>query len=371
VQKEHMGRLPQASFQDGSLNRPCPDRPSRERVVQGAGLLRGCRKRTNGEPPRLDCLAFIGGTSLAFTTKEAVGGSEEIPARGAHRSLAGARPEVRIRPMHELDLERILEFRAVVSWAADPRAFDFLRGMKEECWMVVEADGAPRTLVGMVGAVPLGNIGVLCHLAVHHAYRKLGLGAALASWAVSYLRSRGAKVVRLDSTVYRLEDAYRRMRGLEDDGWLVSPLVSGNLPELYGVDRWSFGDDRSALMLATLRLHPGSGLVARDASGRIRVASFGTLLGGTRVGCFMAATPDAARALLACALDKQSKPCAVPVSLGDAYVEIGVPVKEGPAHGLLDEFGFVGREDRLRMELGEAPRVEGLQTYGTTPYLAT
>jgi hypothetical protein len=65
----------------------------------------------------------------------------------------------------------------------------------------------------------------------------------------------------------------------------------------------------------------------------------------------MAATPDAARALLACALDKQSKPRAVPVSLGDAYVEIGVPVKEGPAHGLLDEFGFVGREDRLQMEL--------------------
>jgi hypothetical protein len=45
--------------------------------------------------------------------------------------------------------------------------------------------------------------------------------------------------------------------------------------------------------------------------------------GGTRVGPFMAATLDAARALLACALDKQSKLRAVPVSLGDAYVETG------------------------------------------------
>ena len=219
---------------------------------------------------------------LTFTTKEAVGGSEEIPARGACRSLAGARPEVRIRPMHEVDLERILEFRAVVSWAADARAFDLLHGVKEARRMVVEADGAPRTLVGMVGA------------------------------------------------------------------------------------------DRSALMLATLRLHPGWGLVARNASGRIK----GYLIrsasgGGTRVGPFIAAILDAARALLACALDKQSKVRAVPVSLGDAYVEIVVPVKDGPAHGLLNEFGFVGREDRLRMELGEAPHVEGLQTYGTTPYLAT
>ncbi len=39
----------------------------------------------------------------------------------------------------------------------------------------------------MVGAVPLGEIGILCHLATHHAYRKAGLGATLSSWAVSYL----------------------------------------------------------------------------------------------------------------------------------------------------------------------------------------
>jgi hypothetical protein len=33
--------------------------------------------------------------------------------------------------MHEVDLERILEVRAVVSWAADARVFDLLRGVKE------------------------------------------------------------------------------------------------------------------------------------------------------------------------------------------------------------------------------------------------
>ena len=44
---------------------------------------------------------------------------------------------------------------------------------------------------------------------------------------------------------------------------------------------------------------------------------------------------------------------------------------EGPAHGVLLEFGFVGWWDRLRMELGEASRTEGLEVYGTTLYLAT
>ena len=242
----------------------------------------------------------------------------------------------------------------------------------------------------MVGAVPLGNIGILCHLAVHHDYRKNGLGTKLTSWAVSYLRSRGAKVVRLDSTakaeglyrslgfepvsrrtVYRLDGADRKVRS-QDGGWWISPLVVGDLPELCGVDRWSFGADRSALILATLRLHPGWGLVARDASGRIK----GYLVrsasgGGTRIGPFMASTPGTARALLTCALEARSKPRDAPAGLGEAYVEVVVVPGGDPAHDLFDEFGFVGREDRLRMELGEAPSVRGLQTYGTTPYLAT
>jgi hypothetical protein len=46
---------------------------------------------------------------------------------------------------------------------------------------------------------------------------------------------------------------------------------------------------------------------------------------------------------------------------------------ESPAHDLLREFGFGGRKDRLRMELGEESGVRpaGLEHYGTTPYLAT
>lgn len=75
------------------------------------------------------------------------------------------------------------------SWSADPRAFGLLRGMREDCQDVAEAEEVPGILVGMVGSVPLGNIGLLCHLAVHHDYRKMGLGAELTSWAVSYLLS--------------------------------------------------------------------------------------------------------------------------------------------------------------------------------------
>jgi ribosomal protein S18 acetylase RimI-like enzyme len=290
---------------------------------------------------------------------------------------------IRIRQMGDVDLGRVRELRSVVHWAADPEAFDLLRGMRDARWTVAEAsDGS---LAGMVGAVPLGRIGILCHLAVHGGYRKMGLGYTLSSWAVLYLRAQGAEAVRLYSTrqaqglylslgfrptaprtVYRLEEGTRKPRTREQaDRYRVETLSIGDLPELYGLDRWTYGGDRSALIFATLRLHPGGGLVARDSSGRIKGYLIRSASGHrTRIGPFVASTPGVARLLLARALDA-----------GDGSpVEVTVPgPARSPAHDLLSEFGFGGRRDRLRMELGEegGVRPAGLEQYGTTPYLAT
>jgi hypothetical protein len=84
----------------------------------------------------------------------------------------------------------------------------------------------------------------------------------------------------------------------------------------------------------------------------------------TRIGPFLASTPDVARLLLARALS----------TTGGAPVQVTVPGKlRCHAHSLLQEFGFEGTEDRLQMELGEksAARNTGLIHYGTTSYLAT
>ena len=322
---------------------------------------------------------------LAFTRREEVE-YNETSFRDGLRILAGAEglseAGLRLRQMGDVDLGRIRELRSVVRWAADPGAFDLLRGVRDARWAVAEA--ADGSLAGMVGAVPLGRIGILCHLAVHDGYRSMGLGRALSSWAVLYLRSLGAEVVRLYSTrraeglylslgfrpvaartVYRLEEGAPRAAPEEADGHRVETLSFADLPELYGVDLWTYGGDRSPLIFATLRLHPGGGLVARDSSGRIK----GYLIRNssdreTRIGPFVASSPGVSRLLLARAL-----------GTGDgAPVEVTVSgPAASPAHDLLREFGFEGREDRLRMELGEEndARLSALEHYGTTPYLAT
>jgi GNAT superfamily N-acetyltransferase len=282
--------------------------------------------------------------------------------------------------MGDVDLERVRELRSVVRWAADPQAFDLLRGMREARWAV--ADASDGSLAGMVGAVPLGRIGVLCHLAVRDDHRNMGLGVRLSAWAVAYLRSQGAEVIRLYSTrqaeglyrslgfrpcaprtVYRLDEATRAGGREEVDGHRVGTLSFGDLPELYGLDHWSYGADRSALIFATLRLHPGGGLIARDSSGRIKgylLRSYSERV--DRIGPFVASTPDVARLLLAAALRAG----------GGSPVEVTVPgVVESPAHELFREFGFRGRSDRLQMELGEEGGVLRMEHYGTTPYLAT
>jgi len=322
---------------------------------------------------------------LAFSTREDIEDNRAVSRDGLRllsRADGLAESGIRIRQMDDVDLERIMELRSVVRWSADPNAFGILRGMRDARWAVAETPDS--SLAGMVGAVPLGGIGILCHLAVRDDYRKMGLGLTLSSWAVLYLRSRGARTIRLYSTlqaeglyrslgfrsgaartVYRLDEATFPGARDEAEGHRVGTLAFADLPELYGVDLWSYGADRSAIIFATLRLHPGGGLVARDSTGRIR----GYLLRGStgrtaRIGPFVASTPDVARLLLSVALGAS----------GGSPVEVTVPgVAESPAHGLLREFGFRGRRDRLQMELGTrgAARQAGLEHFGTTPYLAT
>lgn len=285
--------------------------------------------------------------------------------------------------MTDVDLSRILDLRTVVRWSTDPRAFDLLRGIQDARWAVAETPEGD--LIGMVGAVPLGRIGLLCHLAVHDDYRGLGIGSRLSAWAVVYLKSRGASTVRLYATT-RAEGLYRSLgfravayrtkyrlkigeRGRkttsEDAGYEVGPLVMADLPEVYGLDYWTYGGDRSSLIFATLRLHPGRSLVVRNSSGRVKGYLVRSDAGhATRIGPFAAETSTAARLLLDNAL----------LDLEDATVEVTVPgVGSEPAHALFRERGFAGCEDRLCMEQGKPADAQppGLTQYGTTSYLAT
>src|ERR687897_1440984 len=120
---------------------------------------------------------------LAFTARDDTEVEKATSLNGL-RNLTETHQDFRVRRMTHADLDRILELRSIVRWSADPRAFDLLRGVRGARWAVAQTPGG--TLAGMVGAVPLGDVGVLCHLAVHDGHRGFGLGALLSTWAVTY-----------------------------------------------------------------------------------------------------------------------------------------------------------------------------------------
>ena len=313
------------------------------------------------------------------------------PRRPAARKGHSSPGRFDLRPMYGADLERVRELREAARWSADPRSFGLCRGISGARWAIAEAPGGH--LAGMVGAVPLGETGILCHLAVHPDHRGRGLGTALSSWAVSYLRSWGVGTVRLYATsqaeglylsmgfepithraAFRLDGAARgraaalcrsrAAQGPTANGQRVSRLSLKDLPELCGLDRRSCGADRAALILTTLKTYPGPGLVARDASDRISGYLLSGVAGGTvSIGPFAAASPAIARALLARVLL---------TTRTDAPVEVVVPnPSASPALEVLEELGFHHRRDRLLMELGGTRARRGFEQYGTTPYLAT
>jgi hypothetical protein len=284
---------------------------------------------------------FEGGLQVSGSGGEHLGYGGHYLGEPRFVAGAGGGPDgVMVRQMDEVDLERILHLRTVVRWSADPDAFGLLRGMRD------------------------------------------------ARWAVAYLRSRGAGLMRLDSTgeaerlyrsvgfeaiarrtVYRLNDAsdgYGARTQRDGRGYRVSTLTMGDLPEVYGLDRWSFGGDRSAIILAAIRLHPGRGLVARDASGRIKGYLVRSAAGGqTKIGPFLAESEGAAGELLRSALGAIREAGGGPIEITSTSPE-GAPERE-----FLEDSGFSGYPDRLRMELGNRVDCQGVLQYGTTPYLAT
>ena len=295
-----------------------------------------------------------------------------------------------IRKMNDADLERILELRSVVRWSADPRAFDLLRGVRDARWAVAEApDG---DLAGMVGAVPLGEIGILCHLAVHDGYRGFGLGALLSSWAVTYLRSRGAKTS--GSTRHErprastVRSVSRRSRRAPFTGWKRGPGDSA-----CPISRRSQGRDAHvrgparALRRGPLELRGrpfGPALRHPEASSRTRPRR-PRLVGrneglpdperqgrATRIGPFLASTPDVARLLLARALSatgvrrSRSRSPVRPNASPTLSCENSASRAQGPATD-----GAGREEGQPQGSCTTARHRTGLVHYGTTPYLPT
>jgi len=235
------------------------------------------------------------------------------------------------------------------------------RALQPNSWLVAVMDGA---LVGLGGVTSYGSFAWLGLMAVDPAMQRRGIGQALVEALVIRARELGGAMVLLDAS-----DAgapvYERVGFVEDDRVRVytceaqnsqrdanrpatqevTPLTQDDLPALVAFDAGYFGAPREAVLAMCLRLSADRALLTRDTTGAIN----GYLIAfEERIGPWIAATPEAAEALLAQALK-------LPFSTTPS---VFIPAQNRDAIDLLERSGFRSSRELRHMRYGGEP---GLQ----------
>ena len=229
--------------------------------------------------------------------------------------------------------------------------------LQPDGWLLALSDGSP---VGTVGAVEYDNFAYIGLMAVHPDAQHQGIGRALMERLLDQLRARGCPMALLDasnagwplytSLGFVVDDTASVFTGgsIADGARAdfsdihIVPIHPNELPALAAFDTPRFGADRSNVLAALLADLPDRAFLARAAAGEI----VGFLYAQPRrIGPWVAATPDAAEALLARAL-------ALPFEGGPVAL---APTANTDAAPLLARYGFVEQRRLRHMRLWGTP----------------
>jgi hypothetical protein len=212
--------------------------------------------------------------------------------------------------------------------------------------------------VGICVATFYGKSGFIGELIVRPEARGRGVGAKLLNHGVQVLRDRGSETIYLDGVVMAVElyerNGFRKVcRSWRFSGNLVgksSPrvrrMVKSDLPQVYTLDRLSFGADRSFFLGRRLELFPELSHVLVNGE---RVTGYILGRGGAR---WISAGPwvvgenaeDPVDLLKSFALEAGNRP-----------ISIGILDANQHACDLVRSLGFVARTDSpWRMALGNS-----------------
>ncbi len=237
-------------------------------------------------------------------------------------------------------------------WDSTREVFEVCLKHDREGFFIAECEGEPW---GLVTAMRLVDTGWVGNLIVVPPRRRHGIGKALFTQALVYLRHPGIRAVRLEATPSGA-DLYRRFAFLDEFESLrfrsedppptgagsAEPLTPDRLPAVAEYDAARFGDRRGRLLRLLLK-QARAAFVERDGDavqGYIMVWPTPT---GTRIGPWVADDVETADRLLRAALSEH----------GSGSVVIGVPGRNHAAAELLDGLGFSQSTPCIRMVWGE------------------
>ncbi len=165
-----------------------------------------------------------------------------------------------IRNLRRGDLDFAASLTVEEGWNYTPAEIEFMLDLDPDGSFVFD-DGAPR---GIATCVTYGRTGVLGHLVVSRAGRGKRIGRSLLEAAVAYMEGKGCEAMlvfatedavglyqkhgfkiarRTECMHLKLDGNYRRQPSS-----LCSQIDPSDIPEIVGIDRSLFGDDRGRMI---------------------------------------------------------------------------------------------------------------------------
>ena len=184
---------------------------------------------------------------------------------------------MKIRCMTADDLPRAAAYTAAEGWSSETLAtFESFHAHDPQGCFIAEADSRP---VGICVATGYRQSGFVGELIIDPGHRNRGEGRHLLEHAISYLERQGLANIHLDGVV-RAVPLYERMgftricRSQRYAGTLdgepdpaVRPMTADDLPQVLGLDREAFGDDRGFFLGWFLKSTPELCLVLDEGRG--------------------------------------------------------------------------------------------------------
>lgn len=160
------------------------------------------------------------------------------------------------------DLGEVKRLCNMVHWPLTMQDIKRLYELEPDGWFCAEVD---NQYVGQAMGIAIGSLGCIGMIIVHENYRRRGIGTALTTEAVNYLRNKGAKRIRLDATPEGYT-TYKKLGFLDEfpvrhyvKGVAssspplpkiseVKPLVAADIEGVIEFDKFSFGVNRAKVL---------------------------------------------------------------------------------------------------------------------------
>lgn len=171
---------------------------------------------------------------------------------------------MKIRNLKPEDIDEVKKLCNMVHWPLTMQDIKRLYELEPDGWFCAEVD---NQYVGQAMGIAIGSLGCIGMIIVHENYRRRGIGTALTTEALSYLRNKGIQTIELDATpdgynTYKklgfIDEftVYHYVKGVASNNppltknSEVKPAVAANIEAIIEFDKFSFGGNRAKVLKA-------------------------------------------------------------------------------------------------------------------------